>query len=168
MIEAPIRGYRPAAPLRERWWAQVLVLALVVAGFAIAFVWSASRDVVANWKVLATCAAPATATIERSTPFVDTSPCSGDQVEVHSARGWPILTFVLPISAGIEPRITSLTSNKDTRTVELHFDLGDATGSTGEEFVLVFVEVPPHSLPRPPFTIRDASGSTTVELIRVP
>lgn len=66
MIEAQIRGYRPVAHLRERWWAQLLVLALVVAGLAVVFVWSASRDVVANWKVLATCVAPTNATIERS------------------------------------------------------------------------------------------------------
>ena len=83
----------PRAHFMESWWAQAVVVVAIVAAFAVAFVWAAKRDVVANWKVLATCSAPKEATFERSTPVVDTSPCSIDQVTVNRARGWPVLAF---------------------------------------------------------------------------
>lgn len=149
-------------------WAQVVVVVTLVVAFALVVVWAAKRDVVANWKVLATCAAPAGTAIERSTPLVDVTPCSRDQVDVLGGRGWPILTFVLPATAGVAPQLTGLTSNKETRTVELHFDSSAANEPMDDDHILVFVEVPPDSLPQPPFSIRDAEGSTTVTALHAP
>ncbi len=150
----------------ERWWVQATVVAVILAAFTVVFVVVSKREVVSHWELLATCAAPGNAVIERSTPTVDTSPCSTNDVEVLPGRGWPILTFALPSSAGLSPKLTGLTSNKETRAVELHFESGDSTGASDGGYILAFVEVPPGSLPPTPFTVRDEAGSTTVNTVR--
>lgn len=97
------------------------------------------------------------------TTTLDTADCATTPSHSTSGRGWPIVPFVLPASAGLDPSITTVRSDQKTRIMRLEYkEQGTASSSTTAGVVLAFVEVPPNDIPTAPFTIQGASGPVTV------
>lgn len=141
--------------------AGILVLVvLLVAGVA-RFM---RQDVVSSWRLLASCTASADTRVQAVSTSLSTRACSSPVARTDVARGWPVVTFVLPSSAGARPTIRAVRSDSGARSMWVEYDVrGD--GRAGAEVVLAFVEVPPNELPPLPFTVRGATGLLTVETI---
>lgn len=154
---------RGASGFRDRFWFQALAVLVVLVAIAVLVTRFGRRDVVQNWQLIATCpAAPGTAPNTVSTTL-DTSDCATTPSHSVSGRGWPIVPFVLPGTAGLDPSITGVHSDDKTRTLRLEYkDGGSAVTSTTTDVVLAFVEVPPSDIPPAPYTIEGASGPVTV------
>jgi hypothetical protein len=149
-------------------WIQVVAVVAVVVVFGFVVVRFVKKDAVSHWEVVAACATSTAVPAARVSTSVDTSICTGPPPEVGQLRGWPIVTFVLPVGAGLDPRITRVTADDKSRTVTIGYDTASTSAdvSPGER-VLVFIEVPPDSLPATPFDLTDAAGTTTVESVPV-
>lgn len=150
---AVVTGSTPATgrrDLRDRgWFPVVAVLGIVVVlGLVVARV--VRHDVVTGWQVLATCAAPAGAVVPSVSASLDTSACTTAPDDPDAGRGWPVVAAVLPASAGEQPDITRVRADKSAHTVVLDYRPSGATSSTAR---IVFVEVPPGSLPDTPVTV---------------
>lgn len=149
--------------VRDRFWFQLLLVVLLVAGLVLAVTRFAHRDVVQGWQVLAACPADPGTAPATVTTTLDTSACATAPSHAVSGRGWPIVPFVLPADAGLDPSVTTVVSDRRTRTMRAEYQ--PATGpvaDAGRGVVLVFVEVPAEDLPATPFTIEGASGPVTV------
>lgn len=147
-VTAPDRA--KGRDLRDRGWfplvaglALLLVLGLVVVRVV-------RHDVVAGWQVLATCPAPADAVPPSVSATLDTSACSAAPSETVDSRGWPVVATLLPASAGETPDVTRLRADKAAHTVVVDYR---ASGTPSSSAHLVFVEVPPGSLPDTPVTV---------------
>jgi len=141
--------------------AGILVLVvLLVAGVA-RFM---RQDVVNGWRLLASCTASADARPQTVSTTLTTAACAAAPTRRDVGRGWPVVAFVLPSSAGTQPSIRAVRSDAGSRTMWLEYDVrGD--GRAGSDVVLAFVEVPPTELPPLPFTVRGATGLVTVATV---
>ena len=154
---------QPRASLRDRFWVQALVVVAIVAGIALVATRVGHREVVQNWLVLASCPADAGTKPATVSTTLDTSDCATTPSHSVSGRGWPIVPFVLPASAGLDPAITKVLSNSQTRVLSVEHGSGTDIGvDTATGVVLVFIEVPPSDIPAVPYTIQGASGPVTV------
>jgi hypothetical protein len=151
----------PRDGLRDRFWFQALVVVAIVAGIALIASRSSHRDVVQNWLVIAACPAEAGTAPNTVSTTLDTSDCATTPSHSVSGRGWPIVPFVLPASAGLDPAITNVHSDSKTRVLSVEYG-SDAATDSGTGVVIVFVEVPPSDIPEVPYTIKGASGAVTV------
>jgi hypothetical protein len=149
--------------IRDRFWFQALAVVAIVGVLVLVVARFAHHDVVQNWEVLATCPAEtgtAPATVSTS---LDTSDCATTPSHSVSGRGWPIVPFVLPASAGLDPTITKVLSDPKARTLRVEYGSeADASSVTSDGVVLVFIEIPAANLPDVPYTIEGASGPVTV------
>lgn len=149
--------------VRDRFWFQALVVVAIVAGIGLIATRSVHRDVVQNWQVLASCPAEAGTKPATVSTTLDTSDCATTPSHSVSGRGWPIVPFVLPASAGLDPAITKVLSDSKTRVLSVEYGTGtDTSPDTATGVVLVFIEVPPSDIPDVPYTIKGASGPVTV------
>ena len=156
-------GQPPSPSASQPGWIRIAVVVALVVALVVVIARYVKKDVVTHWKVLASCATAADVGANRVSTTLDTSACSRQTVEPAAARGWPIVTFVLPAQAGIDPTITGVRSDDKTRAVTILYNGSSESADTGAAGqVLVFVEVPPDSLPRIPFVIIDGAGTTTV------
>jgi hypothetical protein len=73
---------------------------------------------------------------------------------------------VLPASAGLDPDITAVSSDTRARTFHIDYAAAPFTSTTAGGAVIVFVEVPPTSLPAAPFTVAGAGGPVTVTSVQ--
>jgi hypothetical protein len=149
--------------IRDRFWFQALAVVVIVGVLALVAIRLVHHDVVEDWLVLASCPAAtgtAPATVSSS---LDTSDCATAPTHSVSGRGWPIVPFVLPASAGLDPTITKVLSDPKVRTLSVEYDSqANATAGTGDGVVLVFIEIPAESVPGVTYTIEGASGPVTV------
>jgi hypothetical protein len=141
---------RASRDLRDRsWFPAVAALAiLLVLGVLIARV--VRHGVVTDWKLLATCAAPAGAVPAAVSDAVDASPCSGPVTTVDDGRGWPVVAAVLPPSAGSSPEVTRVRSDDRARTITLDYR---PSATAASQSVVVYVEVPPSTVPGSPVSV---------------
>lgn len=138
----------------------LVVVVLLVAGIA-RFM---RQDVVTGWRMLASCTAAQDVHIQTVTTSLTTDACTGTPTRRDVGRGWPVVAFALPSSAGTKPTIRAVRSDAGSRTMWLEYDVrGD--GRAGSDVVLAFVEVPPTQLPPLPFTVRGATGLVTVATV---
>jgi len=145
-------------------WIRLLIMVLLGVAFVAVLVHFVKRDVVTNWTVLGSCVAESTANVTRVSPVLDASTCDTPLVDEVAANRWPVITFVAPASDGASPQVIGIKSNLDTRVMSVKFaDETSASKDASAGPVLVFVAIPPDSIPSTPFTIRDAEGSTLVE-----
>ena len=162
--QAPPTGVEGSArpSVRDTWWFQAAVVLGIVVAFAVVVTRFAHRDVVSQWKVLASCpTAPGTVPVRVSTT-PDLASCSAPPTSLEQGRGWPVVTFVVRGEAGTRPDVTVVRSDRSAGVVSLEYS--GPTAATSR--VLVFVEVDPSALPDVPFLIQDSAGTTTVA--RVP
>lgn len=163
----PAAGAAPAAPaahgIRDRFWFQALAVVAILGVIGLLVVRLGHRDVVQNWQLLATCPADSGTAPNTVTTTLDTSDCGTTPSHSVSGRGWPIVPFVLPASAGLDPAITTVRSDQKTRTLRVEYkDAVSTSTSTTAGVVLAYIEVPPNDIPTAPFTIEGASGPVTV------
>ena len=141
----------------------LLVVLIVVVGFAvIRFV---KEDVVTHWEVLASCSSTTDiGPVRVSATSLDTSACLTQPAETGRARGWPIVTFVLPPEVGSDPDVNGITSNGTTRDDVDHLPRRFPFRGHSDRRARAGLRRDPArgELPPVPFTIKDASGSTTV------
>jgi len=160
----PLDGSAPTSGgpgARDRFWFQALAVVVIVVAIGALVVRFGHGDVVQDWQLIATCpAAEGTAPSTVSTTL-DTSDCATNPSHSVSGRGWPIVPFVLPATAGLEPTITIVRSDDRARTMRVEYK-GDGAIAAGAGVVLAFIEVSPGDLPPVPFTIEGASGPVTV------
>lgn len=153
----------PAHGVRDQFWFQALVIVAIVAVIGLLVLRLGHRDVVQSWQLLATCPADAGTAPNTVTTRLDTSACATAPSHSVSGRGWPIVPFVLPAAAGLDPTITTVRSDAKTRTMRIEYkDQSASSTSTTDGVVLAFVEVPPDDIPTVPFAIEGASGPVTV------
>lgn len=145
--------------LRDSIWFRAGVVVVIVAALALLATRALHRDVVNGWEVLATCPAASDAAAPAVSSSVDAAACRQAPVEILDARGWPVLAVTLPASAGTDPTITRVRSDKAARTVKVEYDAG---GSRSDADALVFIEVPRSSLPDVPFSVEGAHGPVVV------
>jgi hypothetical protein len=152
------------AGLRDRFWFQALAVLVILATIVLLVLRLGHREVVQDWQLIATCPAEAGTAPSTVSTTLDTSDCATTPSRSVSGRGWPIVPFVLPAAAGLDPAITAVRSDDRARTLRLEYkDAGSvAATTTAEGVVLAFVEVPPNDIPPAPYTIEGASGPVTV------
>lgn len=156
-------GASTEAGIRDRFWFQALVVVVILGVVGLLVVRFGHRDVVQNWQLLATCPADAGTAPNTVTTTLDTSDCATTPSHSVSGRGWPIVPFVLPASAGLDPSITAVRSDDRTRTLRVDYTSEDAfPDDIAAGVVIAFVEVPPGDIPPAPYTIQGASGPVTV------
>lgn len=149
--------------MRDRFWFQALAVVVIVGGIVALVSRVGHRDVVQNWELLATCPAEAGTAPSTVSTRLDTSDCATTPSRSVSGRGWPIVPFVLPANAGLDPTITSVHSDDRNRTLRVEYRNEVTTApTTADGVVLAFVEVPPDDIPQAPYTIQGASGPVTV------
>lgn len=149
--------------VRDRFWFQALAVLVVVAAVGVLVVRFGHRDVVQHWQLIATCPADAGTAPNTVSTTLDTSDCATTPSHSVSGRGWPIVPFVLPATAGLDPAITAVHSDDKSRTLWVEYkDEGVASTTTAAGVVLAFVEVPPGDIPPAPYVIEGAAGPVTV------
>jgi hypothetical protein len=154
---AVVTGSRPTTgrrDLRDRDWFPLVAALGIVVVLCLVVTRVVRHDVVTGWQVLATCAAPADAVVPSVSASLDTSECSAAPADADQGRGWPVVAALLPASAGEQPDITRVRADKTAHTVVLDYRPSGATSSTAR---IVFVEVPPGSLPDTPVTVTSSS-----------
>ena len=165
--ETTERPVDPASsPVRERFWFQGVVVVVALAAFALLATRFVHRDVVSGWQVVATCPAGPAATSGVVRTTLDTSACATPPTDPGTGRGWPIVPVVLPAAAGLDPAITTVSSDTRTRTFRVDYAAPSASVPNAGGTVIVFVEVPPAALPATPFTVQGASGPVTVTSVQ--
>jgi len=169
MVDTDVRQLAPSPPLvpplRERFWFQSLVVVLAVVAFVAVVAHVVRGDVVAGWQVVATCPAAAGASPAVVTTSVDASACAAAPTRRATSHGWPVVPVALPASAGLDPRITRVLSDRQARTFRLEYAVASSASEPSGGTVLVFVEVPPGSVPDAPFTIEGSTGPVTVTIV---
>ena len=154
---AVVTGSRPTTgrhDLRDRGWFPVVAALGIVVVLCLVVTRVVRHGVVTGWRVLATCPAPAGTVVPSVSASLDTSDCTAAPDGPDEGRGWPVVAAVLPASAGAQPDITRVRADKAARTVVLDYRPSGATSSTAR---IVFVEVPPGSLPSTPVTVTSSS-----------
>jgi hypothetical protein len=164
-LDSPDGAARAGAAdgVRDRFWFQAFAVLVIVGAIGLLVVRFGHRDVVQNWQLIATCPAEAGTAPNTVTTTLDTSDCATTPSRSVSGRGWPIVPFVLPATAGLDPSITAVHSDDNTRTLRVEYkDEGSMSSTTAAGVVLAFVEVPPSDIPPAPYVIEGASGPVTV------
>lgn len=164
VTERPTR--RTPSPVRERFWFQAVVVVVALAAFALIASKLVHRDVVTGWQVVATCSAGTVPSAVTVTTGLDPSSCAAPATARAPLRGWPVVPVVLPASAGLDPDITAVSSDTRARTFHIDYAAAPFTSTTAGGAVIVFVEVPPTSLPAAPFTVAGAGGPVTVTSVQ--
>lgn len=154
-----------------RVWPRVVVGAMLVLGFVVVYTHFHDSRRLLDTRVLATCSGTPAATGSPVSADLDTSWCTGPVDSRVAARGegWSVVTFVLPDSLGLDPRVGAVYVDQGARTVTLDYDVPvdesrrDAAGTATS--TLVFVEVETDKLPEVPFTVDGDTGPVTVTAV---
>ena len=147
-------------------WIRVVLIVAVVVAFVLVVARFVKKDVVNDWKVLASCSTVTDVGADRLSLTLDMSACLTEPTDPGVPRGWPIVTFVLPPEVGPDPTITGVRSDDSQRTMSIAYEgAARPEGTQTGGHVLVFVEVPPGEVPTVPFTVIDTAGSTSVTAV---
>jgi hypothetical protein len=139
--------------LRDRGWFPVVAAVALVVVLGVVVTRVLRHDVVTDWKVLAVCPAADGAVVRAVSSSLDTSACSATPTAQVTARGWPVVAAVVPASAGAVPDVTRVRVDTKARSIVLEYRRAATPASTPH---IVYVEVPPTSLPEPPVTVTAA------------
>ncbi len=156
----------PAVPREDgagqAGWIRIAVLTLLVVVFGVVVVRFLRHDVVSNWQLLAICPSTVDAAPTPVATTVVTDSCTAVVAEPHAGRGWPVVTFVLPVGA---TGISSVHADSAAHEMWVEYDLPDGAGRATDQVVLAFVEVPAAALPPVPFAVRGATGLVDVDSV---
>jgi hypothetical protein len=154
---------RPATRWGPFWSLRIaLLLTLVLIGFASART-LLHGGATPRWSPLASCVTQDDAAVRRVAATVDTSGCTGpaNVSQTPGPAGSVVVAFVLPSSAGSEPRVRDVEADPVGHRLFLAYDPAGADVPPSAR-VVVFVAVRSSELPRSPFEIADDTGAVRV------